>query len=387
MDAIADLLRDQHGVISRRQLLACGLTGSDIKRLVRRRELRRVHRGVYVDHTGPPTWVQRAWAAVLFSWPAALSHESALRLVEGPGRRDRNLNEPDGVRIHRTAHLGARALWNVGPPRIRYEHALLDVTADTSSDLDAIAVLADACGSRRSTATRILRALDERQREARRPWLVDVLTDIAAGTCSVLEHGYLTRVERAHGLPTGRRQASHRHAGHQVYRDVSYDEQTTIVELDGRLLHSSVRQRDRDLDRDLDAAAVSATETVRLSWGQVFDRPCRTARALEQVLQRRTRFAGSGSQAEAIRRESSGPPCAGCGGVDGRSGVARLRCSTTGAERQCSPSTGAESPFCGSISSVSSPARMPISRKVPRTTTITPRTTSSILPRPENGVS
>jgi len=300
MDVLAELLLDQHGVVSRRQLLGCGLSDSDIDRLVRRRELRRLHPGVYVDHTGPLTWLQRAWAAVLFSWPAALSHDSALRAVEGPGRRGRDegvihvavdrsrrLVAPDGVRIHRTTHLDLRAQWNVGPPRIRYEHALLDVAASSGSDLDAIAVLADACGSRRSTATRLLRALQDRPRQGRRRWLVEVLEDVAAGTCSVLEHGYLVRVERAHGLPRGRRQASHRHDEQQEYRDVSYDEQETYVELDGRLFHNSTWQRDRDLERDLGAAAREAREILRLSWGQVFDRPCRTADAVGQVLRRR----------------------------------------------------------------------------------------------------
>jgi hypothetical protein len=178
-------------------------------------------------------------------------------------------------------------LWNVGPPRVRYEHAVLDVAAARPSDLDAIAVLADACGSRRSTAERLIRTLEDRPRQGRRSWLVDVLGDVAAGTCSVLEHGYLVRVERPHGLPRGRRQACHRHAGEQLYRDVSYDDQTTLVELDGRLFHTSTRQRDRDLDRDLEAAALEASETLRLSWGQVFDRPCRTAHAVGRVLRRR----------------------------------------------------------------------------------------------------
>jgi len=300
MDPISAILRDQDGVISRVQLLGCGLGPPAIARLVRRRELARVHPGVYVDHTGPLTWQQRAWASVLFSWPAALSHDSALRAAEGPGRRDRDIQlihvavdrdrrliEPSGVRIHRVADLDGRTQWNLGPPRIRYEHAVLDVAARASTDLDAIAVLADACGSRRSTARRILGVLADRPRQGRRAWLTDVLDDVAAGTCSVLEHGYLTRVERPHGLPPGHRQGSHRHLGTLTFRDVEYDEQALIVELDGRLFHDSTSQRDRDLDRDLDSAAGDGTETVRLSWGQVFDRPCRTATQVARVLRRR----------------------------------------------------------------------------------------------------
>jgi len=82
-----DLLRDQAGIIARRQALLGGLTSNDVRRLLRRREWVVVHPGVYVDHTGPLTWLQRAWAGVLYAWPAALCGESALRAVEGPGRR------------------------------------------------------------------------------------------------------------------------------------------------------------------------------------------------------------------------------------------------------------------------------------------------------------
>jgi len=75
---MVDLLVDQDGVISRRQVVGNGLDDNFIERNVRRRKWARVHRGVYVNHTGPPTWMQRAWAAVLFHWPAVLSHECAV---------------------------------------------------------------------------------------------------------------------------------------------------------------------------------------------------------------------------------------------------------------------------------------------------------------------
>ena len=85
MDDLARLLRDQDGVVARRQLLS--LPGTDrtvVARLVRRRELVEVLRGVYVEHTGPPSWQQRVWVAVLWAWPAALAAQSAWRAFEGP---------------------------------------------------------------------------------------------------------------------------------------------------------------------------------------------------------------------------------------------------------------------------------------------------------------
>ncbi len=111
------------------------------------------------------------------------------------------------------------------------------------------------------------------------------MDDVAQGSCSVLEHAFLLRVERAHGLPRARRQTVELvSGGGRVYRDVDYGR--LLVELDGRLHHDSAEARDRDFERDLDAAMLGQ-ETVRLSWGQVFQRPCSTAAKLARILRQR----------------------------------------------------------------------------------------------------
>jgi hypothetical protein len=292
--ALEALLRDQSGVVSRSQALDAGATENDVRRLLRRRELVVVHPGVYVDHTGELNWLQRAWAAVLFAWPAALSHQSALRAADGPGSgkedhvhvavgRDRRLSAPVGVRVHRTVRLGDHVLWNLGPPRVRYEDAALDVSLAAADELASITALAKAVGSRRTTAQRMATSLAGRRRTPRRAWLEGVLGDIASGTCSVLEHGYLSRVERPHGLPVAERQTRLISTMGVIYRDVRYE--TFEVELDG-CLHTGAEQRDRDLDRDLDAA-VDGRSTVRLGYGQVFSRPCATAGRVAALLQAR----------------------------------------------------------------------------------------------------
>jgi very-short-patch-repair endonuclease len=286
---VDDVLREQNGVISRRQALDAGLLEHEIRRLLRRNEWARVHAGVYVDHTGPLTWAQRAWAAVLYASPAALCFESAMGADALPihvavAQYRAILAEPTGVRIHHLVNLDERVLWNVGPPRMRYDEAALDVACRAASELDAIAVLANACQSRRTTAHRLLQVLDSRARVRRRRWLRSVLVDIAEGTCSVLEHGYLVRVERPHGLPRAERQKRATSSVGVCYRDTEYGEQL-IVELDGRVYHDSATRRDADFERDLDAA-VDGRSTVRLSYGQVFDRPCQTAGKIAQVLER-----------------------------------------------------------------------------------------------------
>ena len=296
---IRELLERQSGVISRRQAKTAGLKPHDIQRLLRRREWVRVYDGVYVTHTGELSWLQRAWAGVLFAAPAALCADSAIRAADGPGKRDRfgdsrihvgidrkrAVVEPPGVRIHQLHDLTERVQWNLSPPRVRIEHALIDVASQWPREVDAIATLADAVQARRTTAQRILDTLAVRRRVPRRKFLADVLQDIAAGTCSVLEHGYLDRVERPHGLPAGSRQPA-AWSRRRIYRDVEYVALGLVVELDGRLFHDDAASRDRDLERDLDAV-LGGRQTIRVGWGQVFERPCRTAARIGLLLQQR----------------------------------------------------------------------------------------------------
>lgn len=292
---VRHLLEVQAGVISRAQLVECGATDNDIRRLVRQRHLARVHHRVYVDHTGPLTWIQRAWAATLCCAPAALSDESALRAAEGPGRRrnddtrpiqvavdhSRKVRPPSGVVATRVVGLDSQVLWNASPPRMRPEHAAIRLAAGADREIDAVAFLADAVGARMTRGDRLARALGSYPRIARREFLESVIVDVAEGTCSTLEHGYLVNVERAHGLPTARRQFRESVKG-PLFRDAVYEAFGLIVELDGRMFHAKARQHDADLERDLDAAATGRA-TVRLGWGQAYDRPCSTAFKLGAV--------------------------------------------------------------------------------------------------------
>ncbi|WP_110180989.1 type IV toxin-antitoxin system AbiEi family antitoxin domain-containing protein [Nocardioides solisilvae] len=293
---LARLLAQQSGVVSRRQALEAGLGDHDLRRMLRRRELSRIHPGVLVDHTGEPTWRQRAWAGVLHAWPAALCDSSALLASENAGGpagsvihvavdRERRVVAPAGTRLHRVTGLHEMTLWNASPPRLRTEPAVLRTAARARDDFEAVQVLANAVQSRRTTAARLLHVLGTMERLPRRDFLARVLADVAAGACSVLEHVYLARVERAHGLLRGERQV-HGSSRGPVLRDVLYRRYRQVVEIDGRLFHDTAAARHADLDRDLDAA-LDGLHTVRLGWGQVVGTPCRTADRVGTLLQRR----------------------------------------------------------------------------------------------------
>jgi hypothetical protein len=291
----------QAGVVSRRQVLAAGLDDDFIERRLRRREWARVHRGVYVDHTGPLSWHQRLWAALLYAAPAAAADESALVLhgLRQPMPREpihvaipdhRRVLAPDGVRVHHVREWEPMVHPHRVPARMRLEPAVLRVAAKASDDVTAVAVLADAGRSRRTTPERLLAALDLCPRLRGRRLLRDVLQDAADGVCSVLEHRYLVRVERAHRLPAARRQRRVELGRRPAYRDVEHLDGRVVVELDGRLGLEATDDRWADLERDVDSY-VDGAVTLRLTWGMVLS-PCRAAATVARVL----RHAGWGGE-------------------------------------------------------------------------------------------
>lgn len=293
-----EYLNQQAGVIARRQALATELTENGIERLLRNRELVHVFPGVYVNHTGPLTDLQREWAAILTCRRAALAGRSALTragIATGsdhePRRRLREVEiaiphdakavHRPGVRVSRRRDFSAIVHPTKTPPTLRIEEAVLDV-AQAANELTAAAILSDACRSRKTTAGRLRQTACNRTRLRQRAFLLGVLEDAAAGTHSLLEWRYRRDVELAHALPHALRQVHTRDADRTAYRDVAYTEHGLVVELDGRLGHDLAVDRWSDLDRDI-ASAEAGLHTVRLGYGQVLT-PCRTAAGIARVL-------------------------------------------------------------------------------------------------------
>lgn len=289
----AGLLERQAGVVSRADLVQAGWSTIDIRRGVRHNDLRRVHPRVYVTHTGPLTFEQRKWAALLYAGPAALCGPT---LAEPRKQRDRDpihlaidqsrrVDPQDGIVLHRLVGLGDH-MFRDTPPRLRFEDNLLLMSGEATSDLDVIGILSAGIGRGKVKVNAVQAALGRFPRLRRRPLVGQVLDDLTAGTDSVLEHGYLTRVERAHGLPVGTRQALRVTTGGRQYRDVDYEAYGLVVELDGRLGHDSWGDQGRDADRDLDDLALTERPTARLRYHQVFGTPCRTATRIARILSR-----------------------------------------------------------------------------------------------------
>ena len=161
------------------------------------------------------------------------------------------------------------------PPRLSVEHTVLDLCG-LHPERSAHWVT-QAVGARRTTPSRLRDELALLARHPARRQLDELLADVELGAESPLELVYLRAVERAHGLPVGRRQV---HSG--GYRvDVDYG--GLIVELDGRRGHEGA-DAFRDMDRDNYHAELDIP-THRYGWLDCHARACEIARRVGRKLQ------------------------------------------------------------------------------------------------------
>jgi Transcriptional regulator, AbiEi antitoxin len=292
-------LQSQSGVISRQQATEAGLTEKAIEWRLRSGAWRRLHRGAYAAFTGDPSREGRLWAAVLRAGPGAvLSHETAAEiqgLTDKPSarihvtvpaeRRPGQRRKIPGVVVHRSRCLVPewQPPWRL--PRTTVEDTVLDLVAKARTFDDAYGWISRAVGRRLTTPESLGKALTRRSRMRWRGWITAALQDAADGVHSPLERNYVHGVERAHGLPTARRQAKRRYGSGTRYLDNLYEEYDLCVELDGLTAHPA-EGRWRDMHRD-NANLVQGTQTLRYGWPDVTANRCRTAAEIAAVLRRR----------------------------------------------------------------------------------------------------
>ena len=292
-------LQSQARVVSRQQARDAGFTEKAIEWQLCSGTWRRLHRGAYAAFTGVPSREAKLWAAVLRVGPGAmLSHETAAEihgLIDKPAgqihvsvpaeRRPGQHRKIQGVVIHRSRHLVPewQPPWQL--PRTTVADTVLDLIAAARTFDDAYGWISKAVGRRLTTPQSLRKALAARPRMRWRAWITDALTDAADGVHSPLERNYVHGVERAHGLPTARRQAKRRHGSGARYLDNLYEEQGVCVEVDGIAAHPA-EGRWRDIHRD-NANLVQGTLTLRYGWPDATENRCRTAAEIAAVLRRR----------------------------------------------------------------------------------------------------
>jgi predicted transcriptional regulator of viral defense system len=290
-----EIARWQAGAISRRQLLAAGISDQIILERLRRQRWQQLYRGVYAVFSGPPTRDTWLWAAVLRAGDGAvLSHKTAAELhglidtaaesiyVTVPSaRRVRN----SGIVIRISARTEEATQPGREPPRTTVEETVLDLAQLARTLDDACGWITRACGKRLTTEQKLRSALAMRKKMRWRAELDDVLAAAGDGIHSVLEYRYLRDVERAHGLPRSRHQVRVVIDGRVVYRDAYYDKYKLAVELDGRNAHPD-DDRWQDNHRDI-LAGTQGVQTCRYTWRDVYSHPCETAALQAQILRRR----------------------------------------------------------------------------------------------------
>jgi len=284
--------RAQDLCVTTRECARLGLSVKRIGRLVRDGHWARLHRGVYVVHSGAPTWRQRARAALLYAGrDAALSHRSAgyvrelvtsaPRIIEVSVPERRYVRPSQGLRIVRRRSM---------PPsfgRLRAtspEHTVADLLEQARSVDDAVGVLTQAYRCR-VPRWALREVLDSRTRRRHRRLVDDLIAEADSGIESPLERRYHHDVERAHGLPAARLQVRALLDGMWTRADRRY-EQGVRVELGGQLAHPDGRT-DRDTWRDNAAAAELGDLTLRYRWVHVVTMSCEVAVQVALALRRR----------------------------------------------------------------------------------------------------
>ena len=295
-----ELLDFQSRVVSRRQALSHGMSRKIVNRRADSGAWQRLQRGTYATFSGLPPREARLWAAVLRAGPGAvLSHETAaevhgfaakpssqIHITVPIGHDPARWGDVPGVVFHRSRNVASQPLppWQL--PRTPIAETVLDLVAASETFDDAYAWLSRATGRQLATVEMIRDALAERKRMRWRSWLAEAPDDAAEGVMFPLERRYVRDVERAHGLPSARRQARRDLASGVRYLDNYYERYRLCVELDGKSSHPP-EQKWRDADRDNDNLFRDGVQTVRFGMRDVTTRRCAQAGRLAALFMHR----------------------------------------------------------------------------------------------------
>lgn len=287
---IERLAAGQHGVVTRRQLLAAGISARMVGRRVTSERLRRIHQGVYV--VGPVMApMAREMAAVLACGEGAvLSHGSAaaawhafnggsggdVDVIDGAGHRRR-----PGIRIHRVGTLRSDEVTKLeGIPITNPTRTLYDL-AGTVPSRDLERAVAEALARRLTTLPRLAKLL---ARHPRRGGAADLRAVIERGrpafTRSEAEERFLALVRDA------RLEAPEVNVvvdGCEV--DFLWRDRRLVVEVDGYTFHSSPDAFERDRERD-SVLAAAGLRVTRLTWKQLTEDPVAVIARVAQALVR-----------------------------------------------------------------------------------------------------
>jgi predicted transcriptional regulator of viral defense system len=292
--ALVETATRQHGVVSRRQLLAMGFDGSAIDRRITAGRLQPIHAGVYaVGHRRLLRYARYMAGVLACGDRSALSHRSAAALwglrqapsgpvevttTTGAGRRR------PGIEVRATRSLPAAEVSTCeGVPCTTVARTLVDLAAvvppghlQRALEQAYFLQLFD-----RAALDAVLERSRGRHGIGKLRRLLADLTDEPLLVRSKLERRFL-RLVRGAALPAPL--VNGYVADLQV--DFHWPEARLMVETDGRAAHDHTLAFERDRRRDL-ALTLDGWHVVRVTWRQVVNEPGAVAAMLRARLRAR----------------------------------------------------------------------------------------------------
>jgi very-short-patch-repair endonuclease len=282
---IARIASGAKGVVTRRELIAVGVTRAQIKRRLRRGSLIRAYEGVYrVGHRAPSVEASYMAAVKAAGEGALLSGIAAaylLELIKGdapaPEVTTRTYRRIDGVKTRRSpaiCHHDATK-WR-GVPVTTVPRILVDVAGALS--FDALARACHVAGIRGTKPEHVDRVLARSPKAKGARTLRAILHGDAPILLSDLEKGF-RELLKANGLPlpiTNRPAGAH-------YVDCRWPDHRLTVELDSYTYHNSRHAFEQDHRRERDAYE-RGDRFRRYTYGDVFERPFTVLRELVPLL-------------------------------------------------------------------------------------------------------
>jgi very-short-patch-repair endonuclease len=269
---LARIAGREHGLVTRPELLAAGVTDEEIKQRLRKGALLREYPGVYrVGHRAPSLEARYLAAvlacgdgAVLSGWAAGYLFGALKGLAPPPEVTAPTKRRVRGVTTRRSRAIEATTFRRI--PVTTLPRTLLDLAAVLDPD-----ELARACHEAEvrhgTTAALVEAVLERRPKSPGAAELRAVLRGDAPITLSRLEKRFLALLRQARlALPvTNRRTGRH-------WVDCRWPDLRLTVELDSYRYHNSRQAWEQDRRREREARA-RGDDFRRYTYGDVFEQP------------------------------------------------------------------------------------------------------------------
>lgn len=296
--AVARRAATRHGVISREEAFAAGMTEDAIEHRLRTGRWERMFLGVYRLAGSPPSWQQSLLSAALAGGPQAVaSHRAAARLWRLPGftadlveitvPRSRQPRRRAEVVVHRV-DLSRADVTTVGAiPATTAARTLLDIASVVSAEVVEIA-LDDGLRRGLFSVARLTWRLDEEARSGRpgSKLMRQVVSERAPGARAPESpfETLLFRLLKAAGLPTPVVQYEVLEGARVIARvDFAYPEIKLAIEADGFEHHAGRIRFESDRLRANELTA-RGWRIIRVTWAQMQRDPEAVVRVIGTAL-------------------------------------------------------------------------------------------------------